>query len=394
MFERDIGRAVDLLTVTEAGRLRSAPGQAQLEPVTPPIASRPVVWWALLGAAFVALAAYIHLSWIISGDATHVGTGPTPVPSYMSIAAHAQEVIFGILIVVLAYALVIRPRIREGRIGFDGLLFLAMFTVWWQDPLYNYVSTGFTYNSAFLNLGGWAGHVPGWSSPNPQKFAEPLIWDVSFYVVVSVLAIIYVSRLMSWAQRRWPALTTGKLLVGLFCGLVVADFVLEFAWVLAGSYSYAGTIGSLTIFPSHYFRFPLYESLLAAMLFMGWIPLYHFRNDKGERLIERGIDRVRAGAGGKNLIRFLALAGALNLVFLVFNNVWVNAFQLHAGTWPRTLQERSYFTHGMCGEGTSYQCGGTNISLPRGGNEIHIGREGRVVAPPGAVQPEPVELQK
>jgi hypothetical protein len=51
-------------------------------------------------------------------------------------------------------------------------------------------------------------------------------------------------------------------------------------------------------------------------------------------------------------------------------------------------------THGMCGEGTTYPCGGTNTSIPRGGAEIHVGPDGQLVVPPGATAPTVVPLER
>jgi hypothetical protein len=366
-----------------------APGRA----ATPGERSgQPAVWWAAIGVFFCGLALYVQGSWILGGDAKTVHTGVTPVPEYMKIGAVTQEILFGLAIPCLFYWLVVRPKRRDGRISLEGLLFLAFFSVWWQDPLYNYLTTGFTYNATFLNLGGWASHIPGWSSPNGQKFAEPLIWDLSFYVVVSVIGVILGSRFMHWALGRWPRLTVGRLLLVMAIGAMLGDFAMEFFWVRIGSYAYAGTIRSLTIFPSRFYRFPLYEPLLAMPLFLGWIALYHFRNDKGQTLVERGVDKVHVGERSKTWIRFFALAGALNLIFLLLNNVWVNVFQIHIDAWPTTLQQRSYFTHGMCGQGTSYPCGASDIAIPRSGATIHVGPNGELVVPAGATLPRVVPL--
>ena len=33
-----------------------------------------------------------------------------------------------------------------------------------------------------FNMGGWAGHIPGWVSPNGGNIPEPLLWVLPFYV--------------------------------------------------------------------------------------------------------------------------------------------------------------------------------------------------------------------
>ncbi len=346
----------------------------------------PILWWAAVGAVFVALAVYVQGGWLLF-DAHVVGTGVTPVPTYAKIAVRVNEVIFGLGILGCIWFALIRPKLRDGRIGFEGLLFLAFVTVWWQDPLYNYLTTGFTYNAYFLNLGGWAERIPGWGSPNGAEFAEPLIWDLGFYAFLSFAGCLLMVWLLKRVKGRWPGLRDGVMWTLYFGFLLIADFIVEFQWVLTGAYAYAGTHNSWTIFDDTHYRFPLYEPILAAMLFLGWTALIYYRNDRGQTVVERGVDKLAIRPGGKQWLRFLALAGMLNLIFLVGNNVWVNAVQHHIDAWPADLQSRSYMTHGMCGEGTTYPCGGKNVASPRGGSEIHVGPSGELVVPPGAVLP-------
>ena len=58
---------------------------------------------------------------------------------------------------------------------------------------------------------------------------------------------------------------------------------------------------------------------------------------------------------------------------------------LQADAWPKAIQEVSHFTHGMCGDGTPYACGGENIAQPR--------REAAGISPDGTLfVPEGVEM--
>jgi hypothetical protein len=244
-----------------------------------------------VGAVFVAFALYLQGGWLLT-DAHVVDTGVTPVPTYAKIAVIVNEVVFGIGILACVWFALLRPRIRDGRVSFEGLLFCGFMTVWWQDPLYNYLTTGFTYNAYFLNLGGWSERIPGWGSPNGREFGEPLIWDFGFYAFLSFAGCLLAVWVLKRVKGRWPDLRDGVMWTLYFAFLLVADFVVEFQWVLSGAYAYAGTHDSWTIFPDRYYRFPLYEPILAAMLFIGWTALLFCRKrprpDGG---------RARAGAG-------------------------------------------------------------------------------------------------
>src|SRR5882762_5153138 len=87
----------------------------QRQEAIPAARSTPVVWWALLGAGFVALQMYIHGAWILSDDFRHIGTGVTGVPTYMTISARANEVFWFSFMLAVIYWFAIRPWRRDRK---------------------------------------------------------------------------------------------------------------------------------------------------------------------------------------------------------------------------------------------------------------------------------------
>ena len=326
-----------------------------IPPVTEPI--RPVMGWAALGVLFALLALYVQGRWLLGGQAHHVGTGITPVPLYAKISVRSNEILFGLGSLVCFYLAVLRPKARTGQLSFNGLLWLALFFVWWQDAITNYLAPGFAWNAQFLNLGGWGANIPGWASPNPGQSTIPLVWDVGFYLFASFVLLVTASALLERARHRWPTIKLPVLLALYYVVLVVADFAMEFLWVVTGAYAYGGTIKSWTLFSGHYYQFPIYEALLAAAVFLGWTCLVHFKNEQGETFLERGLGRVTLRRGPKQFVRFLALVGGLNVAYLICYFIPINAFENHGGAWPADLQQRSYMVHGLCGPGTDVTCG-------------------------------------
>ena len=51
---------------------------------------------------------------------------------------------------------------------------------------------------------------------------------------------------------------------------------------------------------------------------------------------------------------------------------------MNSTEWPEDLQERSYFTNYLCGDGTPRSCPGPGVSHQRDGSE-YIGNEGQIV---------------
>lgn len=345
--------------------------------------AKPIVWWAALGAGFVALQMYIHGAWILSDDFRHVGTGVTPVPDYMTISARVNEVVWFAFMLGVIYFFAIRPWRRDGRLSLDGLLVLAFYFTWWQDPLFNYVAHAWNYSSVSVNMGGWAGHIPGWSSPNGGNIPEPLFWVLPFYIGLGGAGSILGASLMrKWRARR-PRIHIGTMLVAVYAAWFVFDLALEFFWVRTGLYTYAGATDGWTIFSGEWYQFPLYEPLMVGFLGMGWTMCRYFVNDRGETLAERGLSRLEVGSKKKQGVRFLALVGIINVAFLFTYSLGTQFWNLHSGDWPKDAQKRSYLTNGLCGPGTSFACAGSKAARPVKSKSVSIGPDGRLVVPPG-----------
>jgi hypothetical protein len=364
-----------------------------LDEATVEKASRAIWYWATIGVFFVGLQCWIFLQWYLNGDMRPVDPGPSQMSDGLRTFARINELFWIVTIIAVGWICVLKPYFRNGRLSFDGLLCLAFIFVWWQDSMFNYTTIGFGYNAASTNLGSWSCHIPGWLAPNGCKLAVPLAWDFSFYFVLSAVGVIVASNIMRWFQSRNPSLRTDTLFIGLFIGVAIFDFLFEFGFVWAGLYHYGGAIDELSWFTEETYKFPKYEPILIGFLFSLWVSVRYFKNDKGETLAERGLDQVRTSATGKTALRFFALAGILNITFLVGYNVPVQFFQLHADEWPQAIQERSYLTTGICGAGTNYTCGGTGTPIPRAGTAISIDPNGKTIVPEGTEMPTAVPFR-
>lgn len=356
--------------------------------------SRPVLWWAGLGAAFCVLGVYLALAWIFSGPST-TPSGPTEPPLYMVINAWAQQIVGSIGAVFCLYWFVVRPWRRDGRISWDGMFLLAAWTVWWQDAAVNWITNNAVYNTAtMLQWGSWYGLIPGWVAPNGNQIAEPLLFSLTWYPYGMLVAVIFFNFVMRKAKARWPRLGLVGIAGVAFAVSALTDLVMEVLYVASGLYVYPTALEPVTLFAGHYYQFPLYEPIAWGAVWTVAACLRYVKNDKGQTFVERGIDKVKTGrlgtSKGKQWLRFLAIAGVLNLAFVCFYNIPVAIINsLYAHSWPADIQKRSYFTQGMCGEGTQYACPGPSNPLNRK-DSVHVSPTGELVVPPGRTFPPPV----
>ena len=327
--------------------------------------TQPIAVWALLGIAVIAVQAYVYGSWILSGDATPTPHGATPVPRWMTLSARGWEGASLIILVVILYRLVIRPWRREGQPRLDGILFIGFLSLYWQDPIVDYVQPWFTYNTAFVNFGSWAPHIPGWVSPNMHRLPEPLLFIGPMYGITVLLFARIGNAAMRRAKAHWPRIDKLGLVLVCLGTMMVMDVILEPLWLRFGLISYPGAIEGWTLFHGKYYQYPLYQAPLAALFFGSFACLRYFKNDRGETLAERGLSTFRLSPGRKTGLRILAVIGACNLCFALGYNVPAQIFAIHSDVWPEDITKRSYLTDGLCGPGTDYACPGPGTPINR-----------------------------
>lgn len=362
-------------------------------PTTPaslePRKTRPIVVWAVLGVIFLIIEVAAFIGWIGSGQATPTPTGPTPVPTYMKWFIHGWEIAGLLILPVFLYFFMIRPWRRERHITSDGLFCLVFATIYWQDTIANYFQPWFSYNSEFWNLGAINTHILGWMSPNGNLQAEPILWIVPFYIYAVFGGMVFGCWILRKIRAKRRQISNLGLLGACFGIFVVIDVFVELFWMRAGLMVLPGSIEWLTLFHGRFYQYPIYEGPLVAAWMTALISLRYFTNDKGETLPERALDKLRVKGKTKTLVRFLALAGAVNVGFLVYN-IPGSIVGLYSSPWPQDIQQRSYFSY-LCGPygKDNYACPGPGIPITRQPDSAHVGVNGELVVPAGTKQTGP-----
>lgn len=293
-------------------------------PVEPKKAA-PVKAWAVAGGIMLAFQLFVWTRWILGPNFERVPSGPSKPPHWMKVVLNTWQAVGIPVLLLLFYWFLIRPWRRERRVTTDGLLCAAFLLLSFQDPLSSYFGHWFTYNSYLFNRGSWVSDVPGWLSyGEPGKMlVEPILFAPIAYVYFCLGLTMLGCGLMRRVKARWPEVGTFRLVGACFALMVLASFVIEgLLWMPLGFYTYAGGIAS--IFPEHYYKYPIHEGMFLGAALTGLTCLRYFRNDKGQTIAERGLDSVRATSRQAVALRFLALLGAVHAIFFVGYNVRVS----------------------------------------------------------------------
>jgi uncharacterized protein DUF5135 len=363
----------------------------------PRASSTPVQAWALAGAAVLAVQLYVWTKWVTGPYFVRVPAGPSDPPTWMKTILVIWTVVIMLGLPVALYYVVIRPWRRERRITTDAMLMGAFGLAFFQDPLLNYLNTWCTYNTWMFNRGSWVMDVPGWVSWNKpgQMMAEPLLMNAPGYTWGVLLCTMLGCWVMRRAKSRWPNIGVAGLLGALVVFTFFFDIVMEGLFLMPmGLFTYPGAIRSLSLFPDTYHQYPIYEGLLWGGVQAGFCSLRYFTDDRGRTFVERGLERVRGGAVKRESMRFLAIFAAVSLFFFVFYTVPAQWLAMHADPWPEDIQKRSYFTMGICGEGTGRLCPHPSLPIDQGETSAYIGPDGKVVLPAGTELPKIIPFDR
>ncbi|MEY4580813.1 MAG: hypothetical protein RL701_5516 [Pseudomonadota bacterium] len=318
-----------------------------------------IQYWAAIGGFFILLQLYIFARWVGSSHFVPTPPGPTPLPDWQRYVMWLFQATFPGFIAA-GWGWIAWRTWRDGRLPAFGLIMLGWASVYWQDPLINYVRPTFSYSSHWVNFGSWSELVPGWLSPNGSKMPEPLLFGAGAYAIWVPLSASICVAWMRAAKRFFPAINTIGLIAVALVTMFVTDLIAEGAMVVTGVYSYLGVIHSWSLFNGQLYQFPLYESLLGGACAAATGSLYYFRDDKGNMLVERGAENMRRKTG-KELLRVLAVSGFVNVVLGTYTVLFIFV-NLQLDPYPEHVP--SYYLNGICGKGTDYECPGPNVHIP------------------------------
>jgi hypothetical protein len=301
---------------------------------------RPVQYLALVGAALVCLQVWTWVSWLASGPAPITRwRDPEDVSWYV---ARVYETLMVIAVVYVSVT-VIRGCRRERRLTLDAMMVIGGASTLFWDPMVNWLQPNFMYSSQWLNLNTWVGHVPGIPNPYGGLMPQP-VFIMLIYPFGLVLFAMILTRLMTALRTRWPRLSNFQLValtaVGAFgiCAALEGPVFYTDLWALPGAPDEFALFGA-----RH--RFPYAEYLTTTMVFASLGVLRFFRNDRGQSLVERGLDRLPPGR--RTVFSVFATIGWMNLALIALILCQVPT-GMHAAPYP---DYPAHLVNGLCDAG-------------------------------------------
>ncbi|MBC8752460.1 hypothetical protein OKW43_004318 [Paraburkholderia sp. WC7.3g] len=319
--------------------------------------ARPIVWWALVGAAFWVLQIYVIGSWLMSGKLAPTPPGPDPMPLRTSIAILVVQVVFGIS-VVWGFLHIAYTLIKKREFSAFNLIQIGWVAMTWQDLIIGYVRPQFVFNSHMVNVGSWGSFIPGWISPNDHLMPEPLAMQPSMYVALVPAMVMFGVGVMRWVKGKWPSLNGVQLTLVCAAAVILNDLVNEAVLCYLGVFAYVGVIRAWSIFPGTPEQFPLYEAIIYGVVITFSAAAFYFTDKEGRMFFERGADRVSSGCA-REIARGLAVSGYVNITLLIYAIllIWVSFYIDERPKLP------SYLDNGICGGTSGYPCPAPGVPI-------------------------------
>jgi hypothetical protein len=321
--------------------------------------SRPVLWWAALGASVITFQTYVYLAWITSDDFKPTPTGSDPVPHLEKVFAWLLQSALAAL-ALFSLWWVIRGWRRAGRMTLDAKLLIAGYCQLWLDPIGSVIRPQFFFNSYYVNRGSWLGHIPGAMTPNGHLLADLLLVELPVYGSL-ICICVGGCAVMRWIRARRPQTGNVALLMSVWAVLAAFIFVFEAIFVMrAGAAVWLAPNHWGTIFYGTRYQMSLIPDPLFWTIFMvAMIGVRFFATDKGAARTDAGLDQVDFAPRWKTAISTLAVVGFVSAAMFV-----ASALAIAASLYSKTPDDLpSYLRDGICGEGTNYECPNPGVPI-------------------------------
>ena len=296
-------------------------------------------WLAIFGAVCLVWGGWTMIAWLADGPFTITQWQDPDSGSW--IAARVLEGALALTGIGFTVHLG-RQCWRQRSLVFDAKLSLASLTLLWMDPLSNFAQPIFMQSSNWTNVNAWCGHMPLVVNPDCGRMPEPILFLALAYPFGWLAMVMIMNAGMRAARRRWPDLSTAKLVAGTVVAGAVVDIALEAPMVGFRLWNYTGAgPGWLSIFGRNH-RFPLAEVVAGAMIFATLALIRFMKDDQGRTVVERGLDHLPPRR--RTLLSLLALTGVTNLL-LAIATVMVVVTGPYADPYPKMPD---HLVNGLC----------------------------------------------
>jgi hypothetical protein len=311
------------------------------KPVSVPAPPRQVpvpVILAVIGALVAGYALWTWGAWLASGPTQINATRDPGAPSWW--VARTYETIMAATVVIIS-VYVVRQCLQQRRLVFDAIFVIAGFFMLFWDPMVNWMQPNFMYSSQWLNLNTWVAQAPGVVNPTAGLMPQPVF--IMFIYPFGLLGFsIILNHGMRVVQRRFPQISTVALLAVAYAYGLFLGFCLEAPIFLFNLWGLPGAPASLSLFANGQ-RYAWAEYLTTGIVFTTLAAVRYFRNDKGQTIVERGLESFTpAGRGAVSILATVAVF-AMSMWALLLVQIPAG---LHSSPYPTDYP--AHLINGLC----------------------------------------------
>jgi hypothetical protein len=304
---------------------------------------------ALAGIPILVLNAWTVIAWLLDGPAPVTKfRAPSSANWYIAHTIEALCVLGSAGVVVY----LVRGCRRSGRIlTFDVMFCLVGATLFWADFGLNGFQPVLVASSNFVNLNNTCGHMPFIVNPDCGRAPDPILFFFLMEAFLFLPCVKGVSALAGRLRRGRPTMSTARLF-GVVIGIAAVLSLGETILVALDIWSYTGP-RAMSIGLGHGGQYNLFVWFQTSAFFGLISALYFFRNDKGQTVVERGLERYTPRR--RNSVTLLALYATVQFVAWVPGSVPLATVSFFQDGWAKMPR---YLVNDVCDapgvEGTRY----------------------------------------
>ncbi|TPX17320.1 uncharacterized protein E0L32_012207 [Thyridium curvatum] len=299
--------------------------------------------WAGIGLLWTIMTVQAWIRWIFSDEFAPAPLDTTDeYPLYRNVGLRLVEAASTAITIGFTWFFVISP-IRVGKLNaaprqkrelsLDGKFVIGGLLTWSSDAFLNCRQYIFAFNAHSVNLGVWTPFMPFERPGGPSRYAESLLWAPPMYIYFCAGVAMMSCAWTRILRRRYPDLSDSTVTVLVLIFKFVFDFVVEniiIRWTHA--YSFTKTYGPLTLWAGEVHQFPIYESVLVAILGTLFTHQRMKALDDPDHVspVEKGYERWPEYLQGT--VRLLAVIGFCSLSCVVVYHFPLNWLGTAAGT--------------------------------------------------------------
>lgn len=203
--------------------------------------------------------------------------------------------------------------------------------MFWGDMVLNGIQPLFVMSSNWTNVNNLCGHIPLIINPDCGRQPDAILFNFTLTTFMLVPMAIGMSKLVNRVRSGRPTPSTGGTL-GLIVAIAMILCLGEILFLSLGLWAYAGPRW-MGFSPGHGGTWHPIVWLETGLFFAAVCALYISKNDKGQRVVERGLEHHSPNV--RTAITMMALYTSLQLALWIPGSVPTAAVSFFQDGWAK-----------------------------------------------------------